>query len=51
MKTTKFSKEDILKSRKFLGEKDLLVSLLKTESFYTVEQVVKIINEYKGRKV
>jgi hypothetical protein len=50
--TTAFSKKQILKSKEFSHiEKDVLNAILKDGKQYTLEQVEKILEDFKKRKV
>lgn len=42
----KYTKQQILKSKKYLGKQDLINALLKDNSQYTLSQVDKIINDF-----
>lgn len=43
---SKYTKQQILKSKKYLGKQDLINALLKDNSQYTLSQVDKIINDF-----
>lgn len=47
----KFSKEAILKSRKFIDKKTLLKVLLKENEMYSISETNKIIEEYLNKEV
>lgn len=42
-----FSKENLINSKKFENQKDLLNALLK-DDLYTIEEVEKIVKDYLG---
>lgn len=46
-----FSKEQLLASERFRDERDIVEALLMPDKTYTVEQVKKMIGEYKKGKV
>lgn len=46
----KYAKIDILKSKKFIGRKDVLTVILNDEKQYTIDEVEKLIDSFmKGR--
>lgn len=47
----KFSKEAILKSRKFIDKKTLLKVLLKENEMYSISETNKIVDEYLNKEV
>lgn len=46
-----FSKEQIVKSRRFANETDLLNALLQNNQDYTMDEVKTIIHDFKKGKV
>ena len=50
-KETKFTKEQLLASRRFRGKKDLLVALLKDNKLYTVNDVDELVEKYNKTEV
>ena len=46
MDDNKYSKQQILKSKKYSDKQDLINALLKDNSQYTLSQVDKIINDF-----
>lgn len=47
----KFSKEKLLKSKKFEKRRDILSALLSAETEYTIAEVETLIAEYMEREV
>lgn len=47
----KFSKEQLVKSKKFSGQQDLLNTILEDEKEYTLEEVVSKVEKYLKGKV
>lgn len=47
----KYSKIDILKSKKFVGRKDVLTVILNNEKQYTIDEVEKLIDSFMKGKV
>lgn len=47
----KFSKEQLVKSKKFSGQQDLLNTILKADKQYTLEEVVSKVEKYLKGKV
>ena len=47
----RFSKEQILSSKRFCEKKDIVEALLTPEKQYTVKEVEEIIEKYKKGKV
>ena len=45
-KDTKFTKENILNSKKYSKQKDLINALLKNDTTYTLKEVDALINKY-----
>lgn len=48
---SKFSKEQLLSSKRFQDRKDIVNTLLSSDKLYTVEAVEKMIEDYRNRKV
>lgn len=51
IKKTAFTKEQILKSKKYATRKDILVVLLEDSKAYTIEEVDKAINDFMKKAV
>ena len=47
----KYSKKQLVSSKKYASNQDLLQVLLKYEDLYTLEEVESKLNEYKKRSV
>lgn len=47
----KFTKEQLLKSKKYIDERDILSAVLKDNNSYVLETVDKTIKEFKRKKV
>lgn len=47
----KFSKEQLVKSKKFSGQKDLLNTILEDDKQYTLDEVVSKVEKYLKGKV
>ena len=47
----KFSKEQLVKSKKFSGQKDLLNTILEDDKQYTLDEVVSRVKKYMKGKV
>ncbi|MDU5141065.1 MAG: hypothetical protein E6230_02610 [Paenibacillus dendritiformis] len=47
----KYSKEQFLRSRKFLGGRDILDALMDSEKLYTEKQAKQILDGYNKRTV
>lgn len=47
----KYAKIDILKSKKFVGRKDVLTVILNNEKQYTIDEVEKLIDSFMKGKV
>lgn len=46
-----FSKDSILKSKRYAYRRDALKALLRDEESYTLEQVEKILNDFMNEEV
>lgn len=46
-----FSKSQLIKSKRFIDECDLLNALLSDNKTYTIDEVVKLIDDFKKGKV
>lgn len=51
MAVQKFSKEQLLTSVRFVGQRDLLHALLDDDKEYSIAEVEKLIKEYNEREV
>ncbi len=47
----KFSKEQLVKSKKFSGQQDLLNTILEADKQYTLDEVVSKVEKYMKGKV
>jgi len=47
----KFSKEQLVKSKKFSGQQDLLNTILEADKQYTLDEVVSKVEKYLKGKV
>ena len=47
----KFSKEQLVKSKKFSGKQDLLNTILEDDKQYTLDEVVSMVEKYLKGKV
>ena len=47
----KFSKEQLVKSKKFSGQQDLLNTILEDDKQYTLDEVVSMVEKYLKGKV
>lgn len=50
-KEIKFSKEQILKSKKYENERDVISALLKEDKKYSFSDIDKLINDFMKGKV
>ncbi len=50
-KEVKFSKEQILKSKKYENERDVINALLKEDKKYSFSDIDKLINDFMKGKV
>lgn len=50
-KIIKFKKEQLYHSKRYLYQKDLIMSLLEEDKEYTLEQVDKIIQKFNNKEV
>lgn len=48
---TRFSKEQLLKAKRYREDRDILTVLLSENDFYTFNEVDTIINNFKEREV
>lgn len=48
---TKFSKDKLLKSKRFADRRDILNALLKTDKEYTIAEAEEIIKQYMEKEV
>lgn len=46
-----YSKRELLQAAALEGEKDLLEALLKEDTLYSLEEVEKLVNDFKEREV
>lgn len=46
-----FTKEQLVRSKKYLGREDLLNALLDADKAYTTDDVDKLINDYLKKEV
>ena len=47
----KFTKKQLLKSKKYIDERDVLSAVLKDNNSYTLEMVDKLIKDFKRKRV
>lgn len=51
MEQTKYCKESILKSKKFIRQRDVLSVVLKDDEEYTIEEVNELYQEFVKKEV
>ena len=50
-KNTKYTKEQLLKSKRYADNRDVLSAVLKDNNSYTLEIVDKLIKDFKRKRV